>query len=92
MTGKLEVSYEFVTRAMNQPGVLQGLRGTAERIRKRAQGMADAEGVDMKVTIEEGKRPGGRPYVDVVGDNAEQEYGSSKVQKLRILGRAGEQG
>ena len=91
-TNDPDLSYEFVNRAANSPGVLKQLQVVADRIAARARGIAAAEKVTMKVETRSGKRPGGRPYVDVIGDNAEQEYGSSKVQKLRILGRAGAAG
>lgn len=92
MTEKPDLSYEFVNRAANHPGVLKQLQVVADRIKARGQGIAREEGVEMTITTRAGVRPEGRPFVDVVGDNADQEYGTAGVSKLRILGRAGEAG
>lgn len=86
--GEVEISYEFIQKAANHPDVVAHLQVVADRIRKRAEGIAANEGVDMQVTTVAGVRPGGRPFVNVVSDNAEQEFGSSRVDRRRILGRA----
>ena len=62
-------------------------RGVAE---PDEDSMVMEEGVEMDVRTEAGVRPGGRPFVNVVGDNAEQEFGSSRMDRFRLLGRAGE--
>lgn len=90
MSGSFEISYEFIQKAAQQPGVRKAVHKKAEQIGRRAQGLADSEKVPMRVSVESGTRPGGRPYSNVVGDNAEQEWGSSKTAKRRILGRAAE--
>ena len=46
----------------------------------------------MEITTVAGTRPGGRQYVNVIGDNVEQEWGSSRTERRRILGRAAEGG
>ncbi|QDF19521.1 head closure Hc1 [Arthrobacter phage Kumotta] len=86
---EVEISYEFVQKAAQQPGVAAALQAVANRVRARAQQMADKEGVEMRVTTQSGVRPGGRPFVNVVGDNADQEFGTSRMGRFRILGRAG---
>lgn len=89
---EIEISYEYITAAANHPGVIAQLAVVADRIRARAVGIAAAEEVSMQVTTETGIRPKGRPFVNVVADNAEQEWGSSRTVRHRILGRAGEGG
>ena len=87
-----DLSYEFVNRAANHPDVLRQLQVVADRIKGRAEGLAAGAGVKMKVGTRTGVRPEGRPYVDVIADNADQEFGTSKIGRLRILGRAGAEG
>ncbi|AXH44393.1 head closure Hc1 [Arthrobacter phage MargaretKali] len=86
---EVEISYEFIQKAAQQPGVAAALQAVANRVHARAQQMADKDGVDMRVTTQAGVRPGGRPFVNVVGDNADQEFGTSRMGRFRILGRAG---
>lgn len=92
MANEPDLSYEFVNRAANHPDVLKQLQVVADRIKTRAAGLAASEGVEMNITTRTGVRPEGRPFVDVVSDNAEQEFGSSRIGRLRILGRAGAEG
>lgn len=89
---EVEISYEFIQQAAQQPDVQKRLQQTANRIRARAESIAANEGSDMKVTTVAGTRPGGRPFVNVVGDDPDQEYGTSRTARRRILGRAGEGG
>jgi len=87
-----DLSYEFVNQAANHPDVLKQLQVVADRIKVRAQGLAADAGVKMKVGTRTGVRPEGRPFVDVIADNADQEFGTSRIGRLRILGRAGAEG
>jgi len=87
-----EISFEFIQQAANHPGVVAQLAVVAGRIKANAEGIAANEGISMQVTTEAGVRPKGRPFVNVVADNAEQEFGSSRTARRRILGRAGEGG
>lgn len=89
---EVEISYEFIQKAAQHPDVAKQLQVVANRVKARAEQLAEKDGVDMKVTTEAGTRPGGRPFVNVVGDNPDQEYGSSRSGRFRILGRAGEGG
>lgn len=89
---EVEISYEYIQEAARHPGVFAQLAVVAGRIKARADGIAADEGISMQVTTEAGVRPKGRPFVNVVADNAEQEFGSSRIARLRILGRAGEGG
>lgn len=92
MPRKIEISRDFIREAAGQPIVRQALRQTAERVRRRADSLAASEGVPMNTWIEEGTRPGWRPQAQVYGDNTEQEYGSSRQDRRRIMGRAAEEG
>lgn len=87
-----ELTYEYIQQAANHPGVVAQLAVVAERIKARAEGIAADEETDMQITLQTGIRPEGRPFVNVVSDNAEQEFGSSRTSRRRILGRAGEAG
>lgn len=89
---EVEITFAYIQSAAHHPDVRKQLQVVADRIKGRADGLARAEGVDMNVTTVAGVRPKGRPFVNVVGDNAEQEFGSSRTKRRRILGRAGEGG
>lgn len=86
--GEVTITYEYIQQAAQHPGVRAQLQVVADRIRKRAESLAASEGVDMQVTTVAGVRPKGRPFVNVLADNAEQEFGSSRSKRLRILGRS----
>lgn len=85
-----EISAELIQKAMQNVGIPPRLQEVANRIKSRGESLASAEGVEMKITTVAGVRPKGRPFVNVIGDNEEQEFGSSRSAKYRILGRAGE--
>jgi hypothetical protein len=89
---EVEISYEYIQSAAQHPGVLRLLQVVADRVKARAQQLASKEGVEMTVTTTSGQRPGGRPFVNVEGDNPDQEFGTARSRRLRILGRAGEGG
>lgn len=89
---EVEVSPELIQKAMNHPDVVAHLQVVADRIKASAKSIAAAEGVEMEVSTVSGIRPKGRPYVNVIADNEEQEFGSARSQRFRILGRAGESG
>lgn len=86
--GEVEISSDFIRAAMLQPGVAAHLQVVANRVRKRAEGLAASEGVDMQITTKAGTRPKGRPYVNVIGDNVDQEWGTTRTERRRILGRS----
>lgn len=88
----MNLTYEYIQRAAQSAVVRKGLQAKADKIKARVESIAAAEEVTMQVTTEAGIRPGGRPFVNVVSDNAEQEFGSSRTKRRRILGRAGEGG
>lgn len=88
----MNLTYEYIQRAAQSAVVRKALQVKADKIKSRAESIATAEEVTMQVTTEAGIRPRGRPFVNVVSDNAEQEFGSSRTKRRRILGRAGEGG
>lgn len=89
---EIVISTEYIREARDHLGVAAQLQVVANRIQARAAALAASEDVEMTVTTTAGKRPGGRPFVNVVSDNSDQEFGTSKTERRRILGRAGEQG
>lgn len=89
---EVEISPELVQKAMNHPDVVAHLETVAGRVAGRAAALAQSEQVDMDIWVETGTRPGGRPYANVMADNEEQEFGSARSKRFRILGRAGEGG
>ena len=88
---EVEISRAFVEAAMRHPGVVEHLGVVARRIKDRADQLAANEGVDLETWVEQNTRPKGRPQAVVYGDNVEQEWGSSRSDRRRILGRAGEE-
>ncbi len=92
MARKIEISRDFVRAAARHEAVTRQLRVIGDRVKTRAESLAAAEDVKMELWIEEGERPGWRPQVVVYGDNPEQEFGSARADRRRILGRAAEEG
>lgn len=90
MAKKIEISRDYVRAAANNEAVRRQLGVAARRVKARADSLAGAEGVEMNTWVEEGTRPGWRPQAVVYGDNAEQEWGSSRSDRRRIMGRAAE--
>ena len=89
---EVHIGPELMKKAWNHPGIGPALRAKADRIASRAESIAAAEEVDMNVRVEVGIRPGGRQFANVVGDNVEQEWGTTRTDRRRILGRAAEGG
>lgn len=88
---KVSISREFILEAMQHEGVKQQLKVVADRVERRAQALAAADDVELETEVREFTRPGGRPVAQVVADNAAQEFGTEKVNRYRILGRAAEE-
>lgn len=87
---KVEVSRELITDAMQSETVRSQLKVIAERVKRQADSIASSEGVNVEFEVKTGVRPGGRPQSQVYGDNVEQEWGSSRTDRRRVLGRAAE--
>ena len=88
MARKIEISRDLVMGAMRHPAVIEHLRKIAKRVESRAQAIAASENVEMDTEVIEFTRPGGRPVAQVVSHHDEQEFGTSRHGKYRILGRA----
>ena len=89
---EVRIGPELMAKALAHPDIRVALQQVADRVAGRARHIAETEGVDMEITTVAGTRPGGRQYVTGVGDNVEQEWGSSRTERRRILGRAAEGG
>lgn len=89
---EVEITPEFIQSAMRDPGVTAHLQVVADRVAARAKGIAATEGIDMEISTVAGVRPLGRPYVNVITNNVEQEFGTSRTERRRVLGRAADGG
>jgi hypothetical protein len=85
------INEDLIRQAMVNPDVVQHLKDHAEKVRDRAEQLAAADNVDAEFTTEEMRQSTGRPVVDVRSNNAEAEYGTSRVDRRRVLGRAAEE-
>lgn len=86
--------YVQLRRVMQGPEVRHKLAEVADRIAGRAERIAAADKADdaedVRFTRESGVRPKGRPY-ERVSAELDQEYGTSRVARRRILGQASTQ-
>lgn len=80
---------------LNEPGIREELHRVAEeQVLARATSLAAQAGLTelaASLRVEDGVRPGGRPYSRVIADHDDAEryeHGDSKTQRYRILGRA----
>jgi hypothetical protein len=89
MAAKITLTSEFIVAAMQSQVVRDALQERAYEIVNRADAIAASEGVDVETDVTTGTRPKGRPYARVLAD-AEQEWGSTYMDRRRILGRAAE--
>ena len=89
---KVTISGEFIVKAMQSATVRKALAERADRVAQRAEQIAAQEEVDAEFTRTDGTRPKGRPFSRVSTDAVGQEWGDSTTGRLRILGRAAEEG
>lgn len=82
----MRFSQEFIRDVMEQSR--PGLAARADAIAARAEALTNQEEVGGDVIRSGGTRPKGRPYERVTHTNSEQEHGSSKTERRRILGRS----
>lgn len=90
MATKVTISNDFIVEAMQSETVREALKARAARIAARARALASAEAPDMRIEQIDGTRPKGRPYSRVTGSDIDQEWGTSRTERRRILGRARE--
>lgn len=88
---RYRITTESLVDAMQSRATRKALAVRAEKIRARASGLAAAEReATAEPRVEHGTRPKGRPYSRVlIDDGAPQEWGTSRTERRRILGRAG---
>lgn len=85
---RIRLHYAGIGQAMHHHEVRRALRKRAQGIAQRARGIANAEGVEASISVEEGVRPKGRRYARVVSDRADAEWGNRNEVRRNILGRA----
>lgn len=83
----IRISRGLIEDAMKSAATRAALRRKAEQKAARANMVGRSEGVDIDAEVSEGTRPKGRPYARVTSQNVAQEYGNSKTERRRILGR-----
>jgi hypothetical protein len=88
MAARFRLSRRTWEQIQQMPQVRAALAGRAARIAARAKAMNDAENGDADIHTESGTRPQGRSYSRVVSTDAEGEFGTEKVPRRRLLGRA----
>lgn len=87
MAKELHISTELIRKAWDHPDIPAALERTAKRIAADANSIAQSEDAEADYTVVTGKRPKGRPYANVIGPR-DQEFGTAKTPRKRILGRA----
>lgn len=87
---RVEIGRETIEQAMRSIQTRAALEAKARKVQQRAEQLAESERVDLSSEVSSGTRPKGRPYSRVESANIEQEWGSSKTARRRILGRAAE--
>lgn len=85
---KIVVHRGIVQRVSQMPVVRTALRTQAALIASRARQIDSSEGGGATIVIVDGVRPSGRAYANVVSDDADGEFGTSRTARRRTLGRA----
>lgn len=78
----------LIEKAKAHPKVKQSLAAKRDQIKTRAEQIAATDKVPGEFTTEDGTRPKGRPYARLYFSNVDQEFGTSKTKRWRVLGRA----
>lgn len=87
---EIVLSQATILEALQSEPVRAELREKAYRIANKADDLADRFTTEAEVWVEEDTRPKGRPVARVMCDNVDQEWGTSKTTRRRILGTAAE--
>ena len=82
------ISQKSIMEAMQHKAVRDRLEAKANEVAARAKSIAGSEKVDAEFDVKTGTRPKGRPYARVICSNPDQEFGTSKTARHRILGRS----
>ena len=88
---QVRISRKIVVEAMQSEAVRKALKGRADKIAARAERLKSSEenlSSDVRIWVEEGTRPKGRPFAKVLCDDVDQEHGTYTTPKIRLLGRA----
>lgn len=88
----VRISRDLIVQAMQSAETRAALEEKAYKLANRADTLGAQEGVEMETRVEEGTRPKGRPFANVVSDNVDQEWGDRYTERRRILGRVAEEG
>lgn len=87
----LRINSELIVKAMQSDGVRKELRKFAQRKAAQVDQIGASENVNMNSYLEEGTRPKGRPFVKILSEQVDQEWGSRDSERRRIMGRAAEE-
>lgn len=82
------LSRDQVNAIMRNRDVRRGLETAGRQLAGRAQAITTASGGSARISLVKGIRPKGRSFVNVQSDSADEEFGTSKTQRRRALGRA----
>ncbi len=88
--GRVEIDQAAVGAVMRSAYVRAALRARAQAIANAARAIESSEGGRATIEAGEGTRPQGRPYGRVTSDGVDGEWGTSKTERRRTLGRAAE--
>lgn len=87
---RTRITSRTIEAAMKTQKTRSALSSKADRVASRARSIATSEGEDMTVERSGGTRPKGRSYERVSSPDVAQEFGTWRVTRKRILGRAAE--
>lgn len=84
----VRISRELIESAMQAQAVRDGLAARADRVAASAKSIAASEAPEVEITREDGTRPKGRPFSRIYSSDVDGEFGTSRTEQRRILGRA----
>lgn len=92
---KLYLPYDAIGEVMRSEGVRHELKVKADDMLPEAVKLAEGANLPAyaaALRVEEGERPKGRPYADLIADDPTAtavEWGDTDVERRRILGQVG---
>ena len=84
----VRISRELIESAMQSRPVRAGCAAVADRKAGNARSIAASEAPEVEITREDGTRPKGRPVSRIYSSDVDGEFGTSRTEQRRILGRA----